>query len=92
MHVESNSVNAFRPVAGSDLKAFGFSVYAVLGYEPDDEMFRRGNGEAIDGPLYGAVLLGPRETIEARVRESGSKATVRTVIPLLLTAVVCGPP
>jgi len=36
MHVEANSVNAFRPAEGSDITAFGFRVYAVLGYEQDD--------------------------------------------------------
>jgi hypothetical protein len=92
MHVEANSVNAFRSISGSDLSAFGFPVYAVLGYEPHDQMFRKGDGQAISGPVYGAVLSGPRETIETRVREAGSKATVRTVVPFLLTAVVCGPP
>jgi hypothetical protein len=35
MRVEANSVNAFRPAHGSNLTAFGFRVYAVLGYEHD---------------------------------------------------------
>ncbi len=38
-----------------------------------------------------AVLSAPRDAVESRVRESGSNATVRTVIPLLLTAVICSP-
>src|SRR5258705_6918793 len=33
MRVEANSVNAFRPTRGHDLTAFGFRVYAVLGYQ-----------------------------------------------------------
>jgi hypothetical protein len=91
MHVEANSVNVFRPTHGSDITAFGFRVYAVLGYEQDDGMFRKGPGEALAGPLYGVVLSAPREAVESRVREAGSNATVRMVIPLLLTAVVCSP-
>jgi hypothetical protein len=91
MHVEANSVNAFRPAHGSDITAFGFRVYAVIGYEQDDEMFSKGPGQALAGPLYGAVLSAPSEAVESRVREAGSNATVRMVIPLLLTAVVCSP-
>ncbi len=91
MHVDTNSVNAFRPVHGSDMTAFGFRVYVVLGYEQDDEMFRKGHGKALSAPIYGAVLSAPSEAVETRVREAGSNATVRSVIPLLLTAVVCNP-
>ncbi|EIF34939.1 hypothetical protein BCh11DRAFT_02748 [Burkholderia sp. Ch1-1] len=89
MRIDTNSVNAFRPVRGSDITAFGFRVYAVLGYEPDDEMFKKGRGQALAGPLYGAVLSAPSESVEKRVRAAGSTATVHMVIPLLLTAVVC---
>jgi hypothetical protein len=92
MHVEANSVNAFRPARGSDITAFGFRVYAVIGYEQDDGLFKKGPGQALTGPLYGAVLSAPREAVESRVREAGSNATVRMVIPMLLTAVVCSPP
>ncbi|MGF6853052.1 hypothetical protein OKW29_001939 [Paraburkholderia sp. CI3] len=91
MHVEANSVNAFRPAQGSDITAFGFRVYAVLGYEQDDGTFKKGRGNAFAGPLYGAVLSAPSDAVESRVRDAGSNATVRMVIPLLLTAVVCSP-
>ncbi|MFM0339194.1 hypothetical protein [Paraburkholderia fungorum] len=91
MHVDTNSVNAFRPVHGSDMTVFGFRVYVVLGYEQDDEMFKQGHGKALAAPIYGAVLSAPSEAVETRVREAGSNATVRSVIPLLLTAVVCNP-
>lgn len=90
--VEANSVNAFRPVHGSDLTAFGFHVYAVLGYQQDDGMFKPGNGTPLTTPLYGAVLSGPSETVQIRVREAGSTAMVKSVVPQLLTAVICGPP
>lgn len=92
MRVESNSVNAFRPAAGSGLMAFGFRVYAVLGYAPDDDLFKAGNGRPVDGTLYGVVVSGPKEAVESRVREAGSSATVRSVVPLVLTAVVCKQP
>jgi hypothetical protein len=89
MRIDTNSVNAFRPVHGSDMTAFGFRVYAVLGYEPDDEMFKKGRGQALAGPLYGAVLSAPSESVEKRLRAAGSTAVVHMVIPLLLTAVIC---
>jgi hypothetical protein len=89
MHVEANSVNAFRPTHSNDLTAFGFRVYVILGYVHDDPLFKKGSGEAIGGSLYGAVVSGSSETVETRVREAGSKAVVRQVLPLLLTAIVC---
>ncbi|MFM0624828.1 hypothetical protein [Paraburkholderia xenovorans] len=89
MRVDKNSVNAFRPVHGSDMTVFGFRVYAVLGYEPDDGMFKKGRGQALAGPLYGVVLSAPSESVETRVRAAGSTAKVHSVIPLLLTAVIC---
>jgi hypothetical protein len=92
MRVEANSVNAFRPAPGSGLTAYGFRVYAVLGYAPDDSLFRTGSGKPLDGSLYGAVVSGPKEAVESRLREAGSTATVRAVVPLVLTAVVCREP
>jgi hypothetical protein len=89
MHVEANSVNAFRPAHRGDLTLFGFNVFAVLGYERDDAMFQKGSGTAIDGSLYGAVVSGPKDGVEARLRQAGSDAVVREVIPFLLTAIVC---
>jgi hypothetical protein len=89
MRVETNSVNVFRPVRGSDLTAFGYRVYAVLGYQHDDEMFRQGSGQPVGDSAYGVVIFGPSETVEARARQAGSDATIRTVVPLVLTAVFC---
>ncbi|CAG9250241.1 hypothetical protein [Paraburkholderia unamae] len=88
--VEANSVNAFRPVHGNRLSAFGFPIYVVLGYERDDTLFRRGAGKEIASPLYGVVVSAPAETVRSRVREANSDATVQSVVPLLLTAIVCG--
>lgn len=90
MRVEANSVNAFRPTRGSNLTAFGFRVYAVLGYEHGDAMFKEGSGKPVKNSSYGVVVTGASETVEARVREAGSDAVVHQVVPMLLTAVFCG--
>jgi hypothetical protein len=88
--VEANSVNAFNPTHGTRLSAFGFPIYVVLGYDPDDTLFRRGAGKEIASPIYGVVVSAPAETVRSRLRESNSDATVQSVVPLLLTAIVCG--
>jgi hypothetical protein len=90
MRVEANSVNAFRPTHGSDLTAFGYRVYAVLGYERGDAMFKQGSGQPLTDSAYGVVVQGPAETVEERVRAAGSSAVVHQVVPLVLTAVFCG--
>jgi hypothetical protein len=89
MRVEANSVNAFRPAHGSHLSAFGYRVYAVLGYAPDDDLFRQGSGAAMSGSLYGVVVFGPSEDVGAHLRDAGSGALVHEVVPLLMTAVLC---
>lgn len=88
-HVEANSVNAFRPKQGSDLTAFGFPVHAVFGYKRSDPLFKVGAGQSVPNPLYGAVVSGAADAVEARVHQAGSNAVVREVIPLTLSAVVC---
>ncbi len=92
MRVEANSVNAFRPTHGGTLTAFGFRVYAVLGYEREDAIFKSGTGKAIPNSSYGAIVVGPAESVEARVRETGSGAAVHQVVPLLLTVIFCEGP
>ncbi|MFM0325183.1 hypothetical protein [Caballeronia glebae] len=89
MRVEANSVNAFRPAKGSELTAYGFRVYAVLGYEQGDDMFKRGSGQPINDSAYGVVVLAAAETVEEKVRESGSTAVVKQIVPMLMTAVFC---
>ncbi|SOE98811.1 hypothetical protein SAMN05446635_6793 [Burkholderia sp. OK233] len=89
MRVEANSVNAFRPAHGSDLTAFGFRVYAVLGYEHDDALFKRGDGQPVTDSAYGVVVIGPTESVEAHARQAGSGAVIHQVVPLLLTAIFC---
>ncbi len=88
--VEANSVNAFRPVHGTRLSAFGFPIYVVIGYARDDDLFRRGAGKEIAAPLYGVVVSAPAESVRTRVKEANSDATVHSVVPLMLTAIVCG--
>ncbi|MBB5460299.1 hypothetical protein [Paraburkholderia sp. Cpub6] len=89
MHVEANSINAFRAVHDRKLTAFGFHVYAVLGYAHDDAIFEQGTGQPIDHSAYGAIVRGPNEQVESRAREEGSSAVVHQVIPFLLTAILC---
>jgi hypothetical protein len=89
MRVEPNSINAFKPTKGSHLTAFDFGVYAVVGYQKDDELFRQGTGEPI-GDSYGAVVIGKESAVEARVRAAGSDATIRHVAPFI-TAIFCKP-
>lgn len=92
MRGEGNSINAFRPVHGSNLTAFGFRVYAVLGYEHDDALFKRGDAQPIADSAYGAVVIGAAESVEAHARQAGSGAVIHQVAPLLLTAIFCSGP
>ncbi|MBN3787381.1 hypothetical protein [Burkholderia sp. Ac-20353] len=86
MHVESNSVNAFR--TEHDLTAYGFGVYVVLGYQANDPIFRQGSGTPIGDWAYGVVVKGTKGAVEAAVRKAGSDATVKQAFPFL-TAIVC---
>jgi hypothetical protein len=88
--VEANSVNAFRPA--SNLTAFGLPVHAVFGYQPDDPLFKLGDGKAAEGPIYGAVVRGSADTVKRLLADAGSTAVVHSVIPLVLTAIVCKQP
>jgi hypothetical protein len=88
MRVESNSINAFRPVRGANLDAFGFSVFAVVGYEQDDPIFRPGSGEPLAKSAYGAVVWGSDEKVQAAVSAAGSTAIVHHVAPHV-TAIFC---
>jgi hypothetical protein len=88
--VEANSVNAFRPAHGGQLSAFGFPIYMVIGYEHDDALFHHGSGKEIGAPLYGVVVSAPADSVRLRLREANSDATVQAVVPLMLTAIVCG--
>lgn len=88
MRVESNSINAFSPASGADLTAFGFRVFAVVGYEKDDPMFRVGDGEPVASSAYGVVVLGSESNVRNAISSSGSTAIVHHVAPLV-TAIFC---
>ena len=88
MRVESNSINAFRPVRGADLTAYGFSVFAIVGYEQDDPIFRPGSGEPLAKSAYGAVVWGGEDKVRAAVTAAGSTAIVHHVAPHV-TAIFC---
>ncbi|OLL28010.1 hypothetical protein BTH42_29940 [Burkholderia sp. SRS-W-2-2016] len=87
--VEPNSVNAYRPANGANLTAFGLPVHAVFGYQPDDPLFKVGAGEASAHPVYGAVVRGSADTVKRLLTNAGSTAVVHSVVPLILTAIVC---
>jgi hypothetical protein len=89
MRVEANSVNAFKPTRGGELTAYGYRVYAVLGFQQGDAMFKQGSGQPINDSAYGVVLMAPADAVEQRVRESGSSAVVHEVVPMIMTAVFC---
>ncbi|MCG1040187.1 MULTISPECIES: hypothetical protein [Burkholderiaceae] len=86
--VEDNSVNAFFPVRGADLRAFGFSVIAVVGYQKDDPLFRQGRSKPIGDSAYGVVVMGATQRVKARAEHAGSPAIVHHVGPFV-TAIFC---
>jgi hypothetical protein len=88
MRVESNSINAFKPTKGSHLTAFDFGVFAVVGYQKDDALFKQGDGTPIADSAYGAVVIGREDSVKERVRAAGSDAVIRHVAPFI-TAIFC---
>jgi hypothetical protein len=86
--VESNSINAFRPAKGADLSAFGFHVFAVVGFEKDDPLFRTGDGQPLANSAYGAVVFGGDHSVQDAVTQAGSTAIVHHVAPHI-TAIFC---
>ncbi|BBU26951.1 hypothetical protein BTHE68_06850 [Burkholderia sp. THE68] len=88
MRVEPNSVNAFKPVKGATLTAYGFKVYVVVAYQKDDPIFRPGKGEPIADSAYGTVVWGGDKEVEQQVRAAGSDADVHHVAPFI-TAIFC---
>lgn len=86
--VESNYINVFNPAHGADLRAFGFHVFAVVGYEHDDPLFRQGGGERLSRSAYGAVVWGSEDHVKAAVTAAHSPAIVHRVAPHI-TALFC---
>jgi len=88
MHVEKNSINAFRPAHGVKLTAFDFPVFVVLGYEKDDPLFKPGKGDPVADWAYGVVVTGASDDVRDRLRQIGSDAIVHEVTPVM-TAILC---
>ncbi|SAK98287.1 hypothetical protein AWB80_07497 [Caballeronia pedi] len=88
MRVEPNSVNAFKPVKGATLTAYGFKVYVVVAYQKDDPIFRLGKGEPIADSAYGVVVWGGDKEVEQQVRAASSDADVHHVAPFI-TSIFC---
>jgi hypothetical protein len=89
MRVESNSINAFKPAKGADLTAFGFHVFAVVGFEKDDPMFRTGDGEPLANSAYGAVVWGSDSSVQEAVTQAGSTAAIVHHVAPHVTAIFC---
>ncbi len=91
LHVEDNAINVFWPARHSDLTAFGFSVYVVIGYQQDDPMFKLGGGEPMKGELYGVVVSGSTAEIAKALADANSPAESKHAGPFL-TAIYCRTP
>ncbi|MDR3101415.1 MAG: hypothetical protein LBV73_30665 [Paraburkholderia sp.] len=88
MRVESNSINAFWPARGEHLTAYGFSVFAIVGFQQDDPLFRTGSGKPIARSAYGAVVVATQSRVQAALDAAGNTAIVHHAGPLL-TAIFC---
>jgi hypothetical protein len=88
MRVESNSINAFWPAHGQRMTAYGFSVFAVVGFQKDDALFRTGNGKPIATSAYGAVVVATQAKVQAALTAAGNNAIVHHAGPML-TAIFC---
>lgn len=86
--VESNSINAFFPEHGQHMTAYGFSVFAVVGYQQDDPLFKTGDGKPIGRSAYGAVVFGSQEKVQNALDQAGNGAIVHHAGPML-TAIFC---
>jgi hypothetical protein len=86
--VEPNSINAFNPAHGADVKAFGFRVFAIVAFQKDDRLFRTGDGEPIASSAYGAVVWGGTDKVKSAVEAAHSNAIVHHVGPFV-TAIFC---
>lgn len=86
--VEPNSINAFWPIHGQHMTAYGFNVFAIVGFQQDDPLFRTGSGKPIARSAYGAVVFGSQEKVQAALTEAGNTAIVHHAGPML-TAIFC---
>lgn len=88
LHVEDNAINVFWPSRDAELTAFGHKVFAVIGYEQDDPMFKVGSGEPLRGSLYGVVVKGNTAEVVKAISDAGSPAESKHAGPFL-TAIYC---
>jgi hypothetical protein len=88
MHVEDDGLNVYWPTHDAGLTAFNMHVFAVLGYQQDDTMFRPGKGDPMDGALYGVVVTAETATVAKALADAGSPAEYKHAGPFL-TAVYC---
>jgi hypothetical protein len=86
--VESNSINAFNPMRSVDLRAFGFRVFAIVGFEESDPLFRKGSGNRVSKSAYGAVVWGSTQKVQTAATAAHSSAIVHHVAPFV-TAIFC---
>jgi hypothetical protein len=89
IRIEADSVNAFGPSSSDALTAFGYKVKAVFGYQPGDGLFKPGHGTKRSEPIYGVVVIASSAEIETRARQAQSPAEIDSVVPFLLTAIIC---
>ncbi|CAB3795819.1 hypothetical protein LMG28614_04233 [Paraburkholderia ultramafica] len=90
INVSANSVNAYRVRPNQNLTALGFKVRAVFGFSPNDDMFiSKSGGDEARRQVYGVVVMAEGEAVSERIRDSGSPATVKEVMPLVMSAVIC---
>ncbi|WP_322787808.1 hypothetical protein [Paraburkholderia bannensis] len=88
MRVEKNSINAFWPAHGEHLTAYGYSVFAIVAFQQDDPLFKKGDGKPIARSAYGAVVVGTTAKVQAALDAVGNTAIVHHAGPLL-TAIFC---
>ncbi|MCG5076018.1 hypothetical protein [Paraburkholderia tagetis] len=88
MKVESNSINAFWPAHGQQLTAYGFNVFAIVGFQQNDPLFQTGSGKPIARSAYGAVVVATQGRVQAALDAVGNTAIVYHAGPLL-TAIFC---
>jgi len=89
MRVASNSINAFSPASGQDLTAYGFNVFAVVGFQQDDPLFQQGDGKPIGRSAYGAVVFGSTSNVKAALDAAGNRAPIVHHVNMFMTAIFC---
>jgi len=87
--IEADSVNAFGPSSSDALTVFDHKVKAVFGYQPGDGLFKPGHGTKRSEPIYGVAVIASSDEIETRARQAKSRAEIDSVVPFLLTAIIC---